>query len=144
MAHTRKDHTHPQHAVVLFDGVCNLCNGAVNFILDRDPGAYFRFASLQSDAAQALLAEHRLPPTYLKSIVVVEGGRIYTNSDAVLQIARQIKGWSWAYGLRWVPRFIRDPLYHWVARNRYRWFGTSDACRLPTPDLQARFLSTTV
>lgn len=144
MATLATDHFRDSHALVLFDGICNLCNSAVTFILDRDPDAYFYFASLQSNEAQALLATHDLPAAYLKSIVVVEDGHVYTNSDAVLQIARKLKGWSWLYPFRWVPRFIRDPFYHWIARNRYRWFGTSDACRLPTPELRARFLSTSV
>lgn len=139
--------TRPQpsaKAIVLFDGVCNLCNGAVNFIIDRDPAGYFQFAALQSDVAGDLLRTHQLPPTFLNSIVLVEDGQVYTHSDAAVRIARHLKGLSWLYAFRWLPRRFRDALYTWIAHNRYRWFGTTDACRLPTPDLQARFLSTSV
>ena len=129
--------------VVLFDGVCNLCNGAVNFILDRDPGARFRFAALQSEAARALLAEHgRIPPTGdPDSVILVEDGRVFEKSTAALRIARRLRGFVkvlWVFVV--VPRFVRDFVYGFVARNRYRWFGRKDACRMPTKALKSRFL----
>jgi predicted DCC family thiol-disulfide oxidoreductase YuxK len=130
-----------QSAVVLFDGVCNLCNATVNFVIARDPKGYFRFSSLQSATAQELLKRHAVPQDLLDSIVLIESGACYTQSTAALRIARRLKGfWPLLYGLVLVPRPVRDSAYRWVARNRYRWFGTSEACRLMTPELQRRFL----
>lgn len=130
-------------AVILFDGVCNLCNAAVTFVIDRDPGAYFSFAPLQSDVGQALLRRAGLnahAPT-LESIVLVENGHVYTHSAAALRIARRLHGgWPLLHGFIFLPRPLRDGLYTWVARNRYRWFGKTEACRLPTPELRRRFL----
>jgi len=127
--------------VVLFDGACNLCNGFVQFLISRDPAGYFRFASLQSAEGQALLAQHGLPtPTEPESIVLIENGRAYTHSQAVLRMARHLPGWRWLSAFRVVPRFLRDAVYRWVARNRYRWFGRQESCWLPTPELKARFL----
>lgn len=128
-------------ATVLFDGVCNLCNASVRFILKRDPGGAFRFAALQSDAGRRLLAAHRLPEDALSSVVVVADGRAYRESDAALRIARGLRGaWPALGALRVVPRVVRDAAYRLVARNRYRWFGRQDQCMLPTPELKARFL----
>lgn len=128
------------HAVVLFDGVCNLCNSSVNFIIDRDRAAYFQFSALQSEWAQKLTGEP-IPSEGPESILLWEGGRLYSHSTAALRIARRLDGiWKLlAIGLL-VPRPIRDAVYRWVARNRYRWFGKSEACRRPTPALRARFL----
>ncbi len=130
-----------RHAVVLFDGVCNLCNGSVNFIIDRDPDGYFRFASLQSEEAEAIMRRAGSSGTTLESIVLVEGDRVFRRSDAVLRIARKLKGpWPALALFTVVPRPIRDRVYDWIARNRYRWFGKRDTCRIPTPELRARFL----
>jgi len=134
-------------SVVLFDGVCNLCNGAINFIIDRDPGAHFQFAPLQSAQARDLLPGHALPDerdgnAEPDSIVLVEGGAIYQQSTAVLRIARRLRWpWSWAYGAIMFPRPLRDFVYRWIARHRYRWFGRSETCRVPTPERRARFLT---
>ena len=128
-------------AVVLFDGVCNLCNGSVQFIIRRDPAGRFRFASLQSEAGQALLRRHGLDPDDLSSVILVEDGRAYARSDAALRVARGLSGaWRAAGALRVVPRPLRDLVYGWVARNRYRWFGRREACMVPTPELRGRFL----
>lgn len=128
-------------AVVLFDGVCNLCNGSVQFIVRHDPAGRFRFASLQSREGQALLRRHGLDPADLFSVILVEGGRAYSRSDAALRIAGGLSGgWRAAGALRVVPRPLRDLVYGWVARNRYRWFGRQDACMIPTPELRGRFL----
>ena len=133
--------TQPVPAVVVFDGVCNLCNGVVNFLIDRDPEANLRFASLQSEAGRALLAEAGLSPDYRESFVLIAGGIAFVGSDAALGIAhRMVQPWSWLYGLRLVPRPLRDAVYRFIARHRYQWFGQTDACRLPTPELHARFL----
>lgn len=129
------------HALILFDGVCNLCNSSVNFIIDRDPDGYFKFATLQDEAAQPILARYGLSTAYTDSIVLIEDGRCYRQSDAALRIARHLRGaWPLLSHFSVLPRPLRDALYDWIARNRYRWFGQRDTCRIPTPELRARFL----
>jgi predicted DCC family thiol-disulfide oxidoreductase YuxK len=129
-----------QHAVVLFDGVCNLCNSSVNFIIDRDRKAYFQFAPLQSEYAARLLGD-AAPKGEPGSILLWEGGHLYSHSTAALRIARRLDG-VWKLGAVGMiaPRPLRDAVYRWIARNRYRWFGRTEACRRPTPALRARFL----
>ncbi len=125
---------------MLFDGTCNLCNGAVQFIVDHERGPTLKFASLQSDAAGALLGAP-LPPGDPDTVMLVEDGRTYTHSSAALRIARHLRApWRWLVVFAIVPRFVRDAVYRWVARNRYRWFGKTETCRVPTPELRARFL----
>jgi len=128
--------------VLLFDGVCNLCNAGVLFIIRRDPRARFRFAPLQSEIARRLLdgtgvGRDGLPDT----MIVIENGRAWQRSAAALRIARNLR-WPWpALGALWIiPRPLRDWAYRLVARNRYRWFGRRDQCMMPTPELQAKFL----
>jgi len=129
------------HPVILFDGVCNLCNGAVLFIIRRDPNGVFRFASLQSDAGQDILKRHDLPAEDFDTLVLAIGDTVYTKSTAALLIFRRLRGvWGLAYLARVVPRFVRDAVYAKVAKNRYRWFGKREVCMTPTPDLKARFL----
>ncbi|HEX6903661.1 MAG TPA: thiol-disulfide oxidoreductase DCC family protein [Thermoanaerobaculia bacterium] len=129
------------HPIVLFDGVCNLCNGSVQFILRRDPAGKFRFASLQSDLGQRLLNERGLDPKALDSVVVIDGDRCYRESDAALRVARDLKGaWKALTVFRLIPRPVRDWLYRLIARNRYSWFGKTETCWLPTPELRGRFL----
>lgn len=129
-------------SVILFDGVCNLCHGLVQFIIQRDPQARFRFASLQSAAGQRLLPAGLNPdPDNPESVVLVEDGRIYTHSDAVLRVLDRLGGgWKLLSAARILPRGLRDAAYRFVARNRYRWFGRQNECWLPTPELKARFL----
>ena len=128
-------------AVVLFDGVCNLCNGAVNFVIDRDPDGYFRFAPLQSDVGEEILADAGAADVSLDTIVLVEDGEVYDRSTAALRIARHLSGaWPLLYAFIVVPRPLRDAVYDWIAANRYRWFGTRDQCRVPTPGLKEHFL----
>src|SRR5690606_4973472 len=128
-------------AVVLFDGVCNLCNGAVQFIIKRDSHDRFRFASLQSQAAEALLGTPVPSGEDPSSIIVLADGRSYDTSDAILRIARDLgPAWSWWGVFRIVPKTVRDGLYRFIARNRYRWFGKRDSCMIPTPELKAKFL----
>ena len=130
---------------ILFDGVCNLCNGFVQFVIRHDPEHRYRFAALQSEAAQALLAAHGVSPVAPgadpDSVLLLSGGRLYSHSTAVLRIARGLGSvWQLA-GVGWVlPRPWRDALYRFVARHRYRWFGRQESCMLPTPELKARFL----
>ncbi|MFB6249245.1 MAG: thiol-disulfide oxidoreductase DCC family protein [Salinibacter sp.] len=129
------------HAVVLFDGVCNLCNGAVNLIIDRDPTGYFRFAPLQSDAAAAYLDDADGAAGDLGTLVLVEDGQTYVRSTAALRIARRLTApWPLLFLAIVVPRPLRDAVYDWVARHRYDWFGKRDQCRRPTPALRDRFL----
>ncbi len=131
----------PQPVIILFDGVCNLCNGAVQFIIRRDPHHKFRFASLQSAAGQELLLSHGVDATSLYSILVIDSGVLYQRSDAALRIARYLSGlWPVLTIFRILPRVIRDAVYNGVAANRYKWFGKREACMIPTPDLKARFL----
>lgn len=127
--------------IVLFDGVCNLCAWSVQFIIRRDPRGQFRFAALQSEVAQRLLAERGLAGPGLDSVVLIEGARAYTRSGAALRIARRLAGlWPALAALLLVPRPLRDWAYGVVARNRYHWFGQQTECWLPTPELRRRFL----
>lgn len=129
-------------AIVLFDGVCNLCDQTVQFIINHDPKGYYKFAPLQTELAQALLQKYQLEDKYLERVVLVEKGKAYTYSTAVLRITRKLSGlWPLLYGLIIVPKFIRDGVYKWVAKNRYQWFGQKESCALPTPENRARFLS---
>ena len=129
-------------AVLLFDGVCNFCNATVLWIADRDPSGRVHFASLQSPAGSALAREHGIDPELLEGVVLVQGGRAYQLSAAALRAGRLLTFPWWllaTLGLL-VPWFLRDPVYRWIARNRYRWFGKTDVCRIPTPELRARML----
>jgi predicted DCC family thiol-disulfide oxidoreductase YuxK len=128
-------------AVVLFDGVCNLCNGTVGFVMPRDPAGYFQFASLGSAPANRVLEAAHAEGPLPDSVVLVEDGRLFTRSDAALRIARRLTfPWPLFWGLVIVPRVIRNAIYDFVARNRYRWFGTRESCMLPAPGYADRFL----
>lgn len=130
-----------RHFVILFDGVCNFCNGSVQFIIRRDRKGRFRFASLQSSAGKQLLARHRIREQ-ADSIVLIENGSCFTESTAVLRIAGRMSGiWKIAAILLVIPKPIRDCLYRYFARNRYRWFGKQEACMIPTEETRKRFLS---
>lgn len=127
--------------IVLFDGVCNLCTGSVLFILKRDPEAAFRFASTQSEAGGEILRLLGLPPDFKESILYIEDGRPYVRSEAALRIAGRLNGlWPGLTIARFIPAFLRDAIYDWIARNRYAIFGKRGSCMLPTPALAARFL----
>lgn len=129
-------------AVVLFDGVCNLCNASVNFLVDRDPERRLHFASLQSDVGAALAAKVGIEPDQRDTMVLVEGDRGSVRSTAALRIARYL-GFPWKllyYAGILVPRFIRDAIYRFTAARRYKWFGKSEMCRLPSPEDAGRFL----
>ncbi|WP_153801211.1 thiol-disulfide oxidoreductase DCC family protein [Foetidibacter luteolus] len=130
-----------QQPVIIFDGVCNLCNSSVQFVIRHDKKKQFLFASLQSDYGQKVLKEHELPYTTFNSFLLLQNSKLYTKSSGALQVARQLDGgWPLLYGFIVIPKFIRDAVYSFIARNRYRWFGKQDTCWLPTPDLKARFL----
>lgn len=127
--------------VILFDGVCNFCDGAVNFILRRDRHGRFRFAPLQSTAGQQLLKEHALPQGDLDSFVLIDKGHVYKKSGAALRVLGHLP-WYWKplQALWLVPRALRDAVYDYVARHRYKWFGQKEQCMIPTPDVRSRFL----
>lgn len=127
--------------VLLIDGHCNMCHGLAKFVVGRDKRAVFRFASLQSELGRRLLKEGAMPEDALETFVMVDNGKYYTKSTAALRIGRKL-GWPWsvAYPAIVVPRFVRDRVYRFVARRRYRWFGRSESCLLPTPDMRSRFL----
>ena len=129
-------------AVILFDGVCNLCHGAVRFVIARDPRERFRFASLQSEAGRELLRNHGLSEEVTSIVLIEDGDRVSLRSTAALRIARRLRrGWPLCWWLfAWVPGFLRDAVYNWIARSRYRWFGKKDECPLPDPALAHRFL----
>jgi predicted DCC family thiol-disulfide oxidoreductase YuxK len=127
---------------VLFDGVCHLCQGSVRFIADRDPRARFRFAPLQSATGAALLERHGLSGGLVDSLVLIDGGQAYTRSAAALRIAGRLGGgWRLAPILLLVPAFLRDWLYDVVARYRYRWFGRSESCEIPSESVRARLVT---
>lgn len=127
--------------ILMFDGVCNLCNGVVQFVIRRDPEGKFRFAALQSETGQDLLARFRLPLEDFETFVLIEQDRNYTKSTAALRMVRRITGlWPLLYIFIIVPRPIRDFVYGVVARNRYRWFGRQDRCMIPTEGMAERFL----
>lgn len=127
--------------IILFDGLCNLCSGSVQFIIKRDPENKFQFASLQSGFGQQQLEKFGIDKNLLHSIILIRDGVYYERSDAALEIAKQLSGgWPLLYPLKILPRFIRDTVYNWIARNRYKFFGKKDACWIPTPDLKARFM----
>jgi predicted DCC family thiol-disulfide oxidoreductase YuxK len=130
-------------SLVLFDGLCNLCSASVQFILKRDPATNFHFASLQSEAGRQVLVKLGRDPSDLHTIVLVKGEKIFFKSDAALEIARGLSGlWPLLYVFKIVPRFIRNPVYDWIARHRYRWFGKRETCWLPSEKWKNRFLDT--
>jgi len=126
--------------IILFDGVCNLCNSFVQKVIKADKNNYFKFASLQSDAGQQLLADK---PEFidLKTIIYLEGGTLYTRSTAALKISKHLNGaWPLLQAGYILPSFVRDGIYNFIAKNRYKWFGKKDQCMIPSPDLKAKFL----
>lgn len=130
------------HPVILFDGICNLCNNAVQFVLKHDKKKLFRFASLQSDFGKSILIKYGLPTDNFNSFVLILNGKAYTKSIAALSVAKMLSGpIKVLYGFIIVPAFIRNGVYNVIARNRYKWFGKKESCMLPSPDVAARFLN---
>ncbi|MED1865772.1 thiol-disulfide oxidoreductase DCC family protein [Fictibacillus nanhaiensis] len=128
-------------AVLLFDGVCNLCNGSVQFILKHEKSAELKFSAIQSQAGQRLLAQNNVDPEQTNSVILVQEGKIYTKSDAVVATSAYLKfPYSLGRYLKVVPRQTRDAIYIKVANNRYKWFGKKESCMISTPDLRNRFL----
>ncbi|PEN14089.1 thiol-disulfide oxidoreductase DCC [Longibacter salinarum] len=129
------------HGVLLFDGVCNLCNGFVNFVIDHDPGAYFRMAALQSEEAKPYVEAFSIDTDRVDSVVLIEGGRVYRKSTAALRVALHLPApWPLTAAFLLVPRALRDYIYDVVAENRYQWFGQRNSCRMPSPDVDRHFL----
>lgn len=127
-------------AIILFDGECNFCDKSVLFIIKRDKQAYFSFASLNSKIGKQLLKKYNVPKE-VNSLIVIEDGHIFTKSSAVLQICRHLSdGWKFFTIFSFLPKRVRDSLYEFIAKNRYKWFGKNDSCILPTPDVRNRFL----
>ena len=127
-------------AIILFDGVCNFCNGSVNFIIERDKKNYFKFAPLQSEIGQTFIEKFDL--SAIDSIILIENDEAFTHSTAALKIAKNLGGiWAWFYVFVIVPRFLRDFFYKLFAKYRYKLFGKQEACMLPTPEVRARFLN---
>ena len=131
-----------EQPIILFDGVCHLCDRSVQFVLARDPQEQFCFAALQSDIGRQLLEKAAPEAMGLNSVVLIVDGVAYLKSDAALRIAARLSGaWPLLRVFLLVPRPVRDWAYDWVARNRYRWFGRSAACWVPAPKWRRRFLS---
>jgi len=127
--------------VILFDGVCNLCNGAVQFIIKRDKTSKFLFASLQSDFGQSQLQKFGLDPSELHSIIALDNGKFFERSDAALTIASGLaQPWPMLGVFRILPRFFRDWIYDLISKNRYKMFGKRESCMIPTPELKGRFV----
>lgn len=130
-----------QNPVVLFDGVCNLCNASVQFLIRRDKHEQLRFASLQSEFGQEILRKFNLPEKDFNSFIFLENEKIYLRSAAALRIATYLGGFWRVFQVFWlVPSFIRDAIYNFIAKNRYKWFGKKNECMLPSPELRERFL----
>ena len=128
--------------IILFDGICNLCNSAVQYIIKRDKDDEFRFATLQGEIGQQLINERNIDTSKLDSIILIESGiAYYSKSTAALKISQSFGGfWKMAYVLKLIPRQLRDIVYDWMARNRYGWYGKKEECMVPTPELRAKFL----
>lgn len=132
-------HTAP--TIIFFDGICNLCNGFVQFVINHDPNGQFKFAPLQSAAAEQLLQNLPRASNQPDSVLLLEDGKLYRESTAALRILRQLNhGWPLLYIFIVLPPFLRDWIYKLIAKNRYRWFGQRESCMLPTPELKSRFL----
>ncbi len=127
--------------ILLFDGVCNLCNHTVQFCIERDKNAQIKYASLQSDIGQNLLKKYHLDTTSLSTVVLIENNKAYVQSDVPLRLSRIFGGfWRVLYSFVIIPKFIRDGIYDFISKNRYKWFGKQDSCWMPTPELKNRFL----
>ncbi|MCR6110825.1 DUF393 domain-containing protein [Bacillus sp. A301a_S52] len=127
--------------IILFDGVCHLCQSSVQFIIKRDPKNHFAFASLQSDVGKNLIGQTRISQESNSVVLIKANGKSYIHSSAALQIAKKLKGaWKLASILLIIPAFMRDPIYRFIARHRYTWFGRSENCMVPTPKQRQRFL----
>lgn len=130
-----------KNKIILFDGVCNLCNGAVTYVIKRDKKNVFKFAALQSDVGAQLIAKFNIDTEKVDSIILIDGDKQYEKSSAALHIAKHLSGaYPLLYGFMVVPRFIRDSVYDYIAKNRYKWFGKKESCMVPTVELKSKFI----
>jgi len=128
--------------IILFDGVCNFCNSSVNFIIRHDKKQRCKFAALQSDVGKMLSQKHGIDQSKIDSIILVENGNVYIKSSAILRITKNLNLlYPLLYGFIIIPKFIRDGVYDFIARNRYKWFGKKEACMIPSPEIKSRFIS---
>lgn len=128
-------------SIIFFDGVCNLCNSSVNFIIKHDKKKQFLFASLQSDVAKEILLQYNSKKIMLDSIILLENGLIYEKSTAALKISKHLNhGFYLLFIFIFIPKFFRDSIYTYIAKNRYKWYGKKDSCMIPTKELKDRFL----
>jgi predicted DCC family thiol-disulfide oxidoreductase YuxK len=131
-----------KHSVILFDGVCNLCNASVQFIIKHDKKQLFRFAALQSAFGQNVVNKFNLADKNIDSVILLENNSVLLKSDAALRIAKQLGGiYSMLYVFIVLPKFFRNRIYDFIARNRYRWFGKQESCMIPTPELKKLFIA---
>lgn len=129
------------HKIILFDGVCNLCNSSVNFVIKKDKNDVFRFAALQSEIGKHYIEKFKIDANNTDSIILIDGDRHYIKSSAALTVAKSLKGaYPLCYGFMIVPAFIRNWVYDYVAKNRYKWYGKKESCMIPTPELKSKFL----
>lgn len=127
--------------IILFDGVCNLCNQTIQKIIKNDREDIFRFAPLQSDIGLQIINERGIDTKELESLILIEPGvAYYQKSDAAIEISKHLKDYSYLRHLKVLPRGLRDPLYEFIARNRYKWFGKKESCMIPSQEVKARFL----
>ncbi len=129
------------HSIILFDGVCNLCNSSINFVIKRDKDNSFKFATLQEEPGVSLLKRYNIDTFNTDSIILIENGKAYVKSTAALRVAKKLSGgWPLLYAFIIIPAFIRNWGYDYIAKNRYKWYGKKDSCMIPTPELKAKFL----
>ena len=129
------------HKIILFDGICNLCNSSVNFVIKHDPKNLFKFAALQSEVGQHLVLKYGIDTSQTDSIILIDTGKAYVKSAAVLRIAKYLNhGYPLLYGCIILPVFFRNWVYDYIAKNRYKWYGKKDSCMIPTPELKNKFL----
>jgi predicted DCC family thiol-disulfide oxidoreductase YuxK len=122
------------YGLILFDGVCILCSGGCGFVSKRDHRHYFRFVAIQSAEGRPLAEQLGIDPDHPDSFAFIANGQAFIKSDAALRITNELPFWQWTYALHFIPSMMRDAIYDWIARNRYRWFGRREACILPNPD----------
>jgi predicted DCC family thiol-disulfide oxidoreductase YuxK len=130
------------HKILLFDGVCNLCNNTVLFVIKRDRKKQIRFGAIQSQEGKKLLQSFGIDQQYLGSLIFIDEGKVYLKSSGALRLSKYLSGlWPLLYALMVIPAFIRNPIYDFVAANRYKWFGKKEVCMIPTPELKSLFLN---
>lgn len=130
------------HKILLFDGVCNLCNNTILFVIKRDRKKQIRFGAIQSQEGNKFLQKFGIDQQYLGSLIFIDEGKVYLKSSGALRLSKYLSGlWPLLYALMVIPAFIRNPIYDFVAANRYKWFGKKEVCMIPTPELKSLFLN---